>query len=223
MVSAAAGCRIITIRGYSAESVWKYHFTSDRWNHFQDGLLYVRDQRLPSTKSPLRKRNVSRKLLHEVSVAEFHAEESSGRPADVAILDSFTSGIFSARGSYGWGGWGMYIHQALQWGGMDPKIIFDQEIIRDRLTGIKVLVLPHCDVMTESVVRIINEFQSRGGIIIADGTQVPAILPDLVVTPVVRSSTNAQEAKQKLKEMGTGLRRIWLTAIKPILPHPILI
>ena len=129
------------------------------------------------------------------------------RERDIAILQSFPSAIFAQRGSYGWGGWIWDLHQALQWGGMDPKIIVDEELVRNKLAGIKVLILPHCDVMTETTVRIINEFQQRGGIVVTDGTQVPAILPDFEIKPIERTTTDGSVMKARLQKLGMELRK----------------
>jgi hypothetical protein len=57
-------------------------------------------------------------------------------------------------------------------------IVFDQTIERFGLDQYDMLVLPKCEVLSESVVRAIEDFQRRGGIVVADqylGPQLDAI------------------------------------------------
>lgn len=145
-------------------------------------------------------------LLHNVVIPLGQVLKSvPERKRDIAVLNSFPSAIFAGRGSYGWGGWTMDVHLALQYAGYDPRMIVDEEILRDDLEGVKVLVLPHCDVMTESVVAKVKAFQLRGGIVIADGTEVPAILPDFHVTPFERCYRGDVD-KQKVQELAVQLK-----------------
>ena len=46
---------------------------------------------------------------------------------------------------------------------MQPAIVYDETIRRDNLKNYKVLVMPYCDVLTESVAKAITSFQKRGG------------------------------------------------------------
>lgn len=128
-------------------------------------------------------------------------------PADVALLESFTSQMFAGRGTYGWSNsWEADMHLILQWAHLQPKIIFDETIMRDGLAAYKVLVLPYCDVLTESVVTKIKEFQRRGGIVIADEYLCPAIIPDIVL-PAYKRTGKADEDKAKLQALAAQLRR----------------
>ncbi len=128
------------------------------------------------------------------------------RSRDVAILHSFASSMFAGRGSYGWGGWIMDIHLALQWGGLDPRVIYEEEILRYHLKGVKVLVMPHCDVLPESVYKAVCEFQRRGGILIADEFHVPGLLPDIRIDSVTRVSEDAAGSKAQLQKLGKEIR-----------------
>ncbi|HQL85991.1 MAG: LamG domain-containing protein [Lentisphaerae bacterium] len=133
--------------------------------------------------------------------------EVSDIPADIAILQSFSSQIFAGRGTSGWGNaWEADVHLILQWAGYQPRIIFDETIRRDGLDQYKILVLPACDVLTESVVDAIKKFQKRGGIIIADENLCPALLAD-VFLPVVQRVKDASEAKAALQVESRRLRR----------------
>ena len=125
----------------------------------------------------------------------------------VAILHSFTSAVLAERGSYGWGGWLMDLHLALQWGGLDPRVICEEDILRGKLSQVKVLVLAHCDVLTERIFREIVAFQLRGGIVVADGTTPPAILPQVRIAQVSRAGKDPLAAKAALVALGQELHR----------------
>jgi len=127
-------------------------------------------------------------------------------PADVALLESFTSQMFAGRGTYGWGrGWEADVHLILQWARLQPRIIYEQTILRDGLDGFKILVLPACDVLPSSVVAKIKEFQSKGGLIVGDENLCPAITPDLRITSYRRTG-KAQEDKASLQKIAEDLR-----------------
>jgi len=128
------------------------------------------------------------------------------RNRDVAILHSFASSMFAGRGSYGWGGWIMDLHLALQWGGLDPRVIYEEEILRDHLKGVKVLAMPHCDVLPESVYKAVCDFQRKGGILIADEFHVPGLLPDIRINSVARVSEDAAGSKERLQKLGKEIR-----------------
>lgn len=128
------------------------------------------------------------------------------RPADVGILESFSSQMFAGRGSYGWSNsWEADMHLILQWAHLQPKVLFDETVVRDGLDAYSVLVMPYCDVLTESVVAAIKAFQRRGGIVIADEFLCPAILPDIVV-PVCKRTGKADADKAALQEKAAALR-----------------
>ncbi|NUP99608.1 MAG: hypothetical protein HUU35_07115 [Armatimonadetes bacterium] len=89
-------------------------------------------------------------------------------PADVALLESFTSTIFAGRGSWGWSqSWEADTHLVLQYAQLQPRILYDEHVVRDGLKGYKVLVMPYCDVLTRTVVERVKAFQRGGGIVVA--------------------------------------------------------
>jgi hypothetical protein len=129
------------------------------------------------------------------------------RAADVALLESFASQVFAGRGSAGWGrSWESDAHLVLQWAQLQPKIVYDETILRDGLEGVRVLVLPGTEVLTEGVVARINAFQARGGLVVADEHVAPAILPDILL-PSYRRSGDPQKDKAVLQERAAELRR----------------
>jgi len=83
---------------------------------------------------------------------------------------------------------------------------YEQTIQRDGLDGYRVLVMPFCDVLPESVVKKVVEFQRKGGIIVADEFLTPALTPDIVL-PSYRRTKKAHEDKAALQALAAQLRR----------------
>ncbi|MBD3291909.1 MAG: hypothetical protein GF393_03230 [Armatimonadia bacterium] len=129
------------------------------------------------------------------------------RQTDVALLESFASQMFARRGSSGWGkSWEADMHLILQWAQLQPRVLYDETIVRDGLDDYQVLVMPNCDVLTRSVADEINAFQRRGGIIIADENLAPGVLADIHVQSISRRGKNAEEAKADLLVAAADLR-----------------
>ncbi len=129
------------------------------------------------------------------------------RKPDVAVLESFASQVFAGRGTHGWSGsWEADMHLMLQWAHLQPKIVFDETVLRDGLTAYRVLVMPYCDVLTKGVVRRIKDFQQRGGIVVADEFLCPAIVPDIVIPTIARTG-KAEPDKARLQAAAGTLRR----------------
>ncbi len=128
------------------------------------------------------------------------------RKTDVALLESFASQVFAGRGTRGWGGsWEADMHLILQWARLQPRIIYDETVLRDGLDDYNVLVMPCCDVLTESVRDSIAAFQRRGGLIVADEHLTPALSPDILI-PSRRRTKKADEDKAALQAMSAQLR-----------------
>ncbi len=114
--------------------------------------------------------------------------------SDVAFLESFAAQMFARRGTYGWGGnWSGDAYQVLLWAHLQPEIVYDETITTRGLDGFRVLVLPDCDVLTQTVVERIKQFQSRGGLVLGDQNTAPAIKPDIVLTGFPRTGHAAQD------------------------------
>ncbi|NOX55285.1 MAG: LamG domain-containing protein, partial [Planctomycetes bacterium] len=153
-------------------------------------------------------RRVLTRLIHEV-VRPLGPTllQVPDRKADMALLESFASQVFAGRGTWGWSHrWEADMHLILQWAHLQPRIIYDETIRRDGLKGYKVLVMPYCDVLTESVCRAVREFQKRGGLVIADETLCPAIQADIVI-PSYRRTGKADEDKSALQAKAAELRK----------------
>ena len=128
------------------------------------------------------------------------------RPHEVAILESFTTSIFAQKGTWGWSGsWIADVHLMLQWARLCPSIIYEEEIMRDGFGNIKVLCLVDCDILTEGVFQKIQKFQDDGGIIIADRTISPKIVPDIVINKFARKG-KPKEDKARLQALAADVR-----------------
>ena len=108
------------------------------------------------------------------------------RQSEVGYLESFASQVFSGRGSWGWAADDNYL--MLLYANLQPRVLYDETILRDGLGGLRVLVLTNCDVLTRSVAEKVKEFQRNGGLIVGDENLCPAITPDIRVTSYKRTS-----------------------------------
>jgi len=132
--------------------------------------------------------HVLRELIREVAeplgptLMEIPAERS-----EVALLESFTSQMFARRGGYGSNnGRSADLWQAMQHAHVQMDILFEETLLKSGLSGRKFLLMPECDVLTEGVVRKIQDWQKRGGKIIADEFLSPGLKADLVIPSLVR-------------------------------------
>lgn len=158
----------------------------------------------PETKDVLAQ--LIRKVVEPLGPTLLHLADP---PADVALLESFTSQMLAGRGTYGWGqSWEADVHLILQWARLQPKIVYEETILRDGLDGYRVLVLPGCDVLPRSVVQRIRSFQAAGGIVIGDENLCPAIKPDYVLN-VYKRTQKADVDKRTLQQAAEKLRQ-WL-------------
>ncbi len=136
--------------------------------------------------------------------------------ADVGLLQSFTSQMFAGRGSYGWGnGWGADAWIICRHAGLQPKIVYEEEVLAKGLEGYSVLVLAHCDVLTRPVVEALQAFQARGGVIIGDEFLSPAILPDLLLTSFDRDPRDPQRAKETMLAKADALSKELAPVYRP--------
>ncbi len=126
---------------------------------------------------------------------------------DVAFLESFASQMFAHRGTYGWGkSWIADAFLVTLYAHLQPDIVYDETITDGGLDGYRVLVMTHCDVLTESVANKVKAFQKRGGIVVADKHLAPAVTPDIRIEPLARSG-KAKADKQALLARAADLRK----------------
>ena len=126
--------------------------------------------------------------------------------SDIAFLQSFTSEMFAQVGEFGWGwGWGNDAYQILRYAHLQPKVVYEESILRGGLKGVKILVAVKCPVLTESVARKIIQFQQLGGIIIGDENLAPGITPDIIMSSYNRTGPPHID-KSKLQAKAKKLR-----------------
>ena len=109
------------------------------------------------------------------------------RKSDVAFLESFASQMFARRGTYGWnGGWEGDAYLILQYAGLQPRVIYEETVLQEGLDNFKVLVMPACEVLPQSVVSAVRAFQNVGGIVVGDENLCPTVKPDILLPTHVR-------------------------------------
>ena len=127
------------------------------------------------------------RLIHEVvEPLGPTLQQISAEPSDVAFLESFTSSVFAGRGTWGYAGsWQADMYLVTLYARLQPRILYEQHILRDGLDGYRVLVMADCDVLPRSVVDRVLAFQQRGGIVVGDERLCPAIKADVTVPVTV--------------------------------------
>ncbi len=123
-----------------------------------------------------------RHLLKDVVAPLGPTLKRLGRAASpVALLESFTTCALGGPSSRGWKAPSVTFLQRAR---LDPRVVYEDTILRDGLDDVKVLYAPQCIFLTPDVVAKIREFQSKGGILVADAQLMSALKSDLEV-PVV--------------------------------------
>lgn len=138
--------------------------------------------------------------------------------SEVAFLESFTSQMFARRGGYGSNlGWSADLWLALQHAHVRCDVLYEETLLRDGLAGRRFLVMPECDVLTESVMKAIAAWQAGGGKLIADEFLCPALKADLVVSSFRREKKAALDKEKVLAlaaDLGPRLEALGL--VKPL-------
>ena len=120
--------------------------------------------------------------------------------SEVALLESFTSQMFARRGSYGSNtDWAADVWLALQHAHVQTDILYEETLLKRGLSGRKLLVMPYCDVLTASVVKAIQDWQKRGGKILADEHLCPALKADYSIASFRRSKKASEDKAQVLQ------------------------
>jgi hypothetical protein len=128
--------------------------------------------------------------------------------SDVAFLQSFASEMYAGVGEYGWGwGWENDAYEMLSYAHIQPKVIYDEHILKGVLKDVKVLVLVKCPILTETVANKINEFQRNGGLIVGDENLYPGISPDILINSYTRPGKDASVEKEQIQEKAREFRK----------------
>ena len=104
---------------------------------------------------------------------------------EVAVLESFATAAFGGPASWGWLSPAITFLQRAR---LDPRVVYEETIMRDGLGRTKVLYAPQCVFLSAPVVERIKAFQENGGILVADEKLLPALKADVVVPVVAQKS-----------------------------------
>ncbi len=117
----------------------------------------------------------------------------------VAVLESFTSTIFAGHGTWGWIAPDLTFFQRAR---LDPRVVYEETILRDGLGNAKVLYAPQCDYLTQPVIDKIREFQKAGGVLVADELLCKALKADILVpvNKVARPTLDSTEEVDKMAQ-----------------------
>ena len=135
----------------------------------------------------------------------------------VAVLESFTTCAMGGPASWGWSAPSI---TCLQRARLDPRVVYEDTLVRDGFKGIKVLYAPQCRFMTPSMIERIKSFQKSGGILIADDQLVSALKPDVLVplmsfeAPPESDHTEDVDAQEKAKAKALKTRNATVRAKK---------
>jgi len=108
------------------------------------------------------------------------------------------------------------MYKVLRWARLQPRIVYEETVMRDGLDRIRVLVMPACDVLSRSVADAVLEFQRKGGIVVGDEALAPAIMPDILVR-LTSGSAGPDKRKAELQALSQRLR----DELKPFYSWPV--
>ena len=129
------------------------------------------------------------------------------RKPEIAVLESYASTFFASRGTWGWHSHIYEIGTMLTGASMSPYVLYEEEAAKGIPESIKIIIAPHCDVLTQPAYEALRKFQANGGLIVADEVLTPALLADFTIPPFTRTQkadvdkVDMQTAATKLKAM----------------------
>jgi len=127
-----------------------------------------------------------RQLLNGLVAPLGPALKNLGREEpDVAVLESFATAAMGGPASWGWLSPAITFCQRAR---LDPRVVYEETILRDGFGRTKILYAPQCRFLSAPVVEKIKAFQKAGGILVADENLLPALTADIVV-PVMAYKT----------------------------------
>jgi hypothetical protein len=114
--------------------------------------------------------------------------------SSVALLESFTSQMMAGRGLYRGGSpRTLEVWRALQRAHIQTDIVYEDVLATDGLEGRDFLVMTDCDVLPESLVGKLKQWQMAGGKIVADENLCPALKADALISDQPVPSAPASE------------------------------
>ena len=128
----------------------------------------------------------------------------------VAVLESATTCLMGGYASWGWKAPAVTFLQRAR---LDPRVVYEQKVMRDGFADTKVLYVPQCRFLTPSLIGAIRKFQSDGGLLIGDEELVSALKPDIAVplmsfeAPPASDHAEDVEAAERTRGNGGSARR----------------
>ena len=120
-----------------------------------------------------------KRLLHDVVAPLGPTLKRLGREEpEVAVLESFATAAFGGPASWGWTSPAISLLQRAR---LDPRVVYEETIMRDGFGNTKILYAPQCAFLSAPVVDRIREFQKNGGILVADGELLSALKADVAI------------------------------------------
>ncbi len=104
---------------------------------------------------------------------------------EVAVLESFATAAMGGPASWGWLSPAITFCQRAR---LDPRVVYEETVMRDGFGRTKILYAPQCRFLSAPVVEKIKAFQKAGGMLVADEKLLPALKADIVV-PVMAYKT----------------------------------
>jgi len=84
---------------------------------------------------------------------------------------------------------------------LDPRVVYEETIMRDGLEDVKVLYAPQCIFLTPPVIEKIRAFQANGGTLVADEQLLKALRADVEVPVVSFSPPPASDHTEDIDAM----------------------
>ncbi len=129
----------------------------------------------------------------EPAIAAFHrdiaepfgplARTTANAPRRAAVLDCYASRIYGGapRSHAHYTNYQIYnFYAVMNMAWIHADVLFEEDVLEDQLDNYRLLALPSCPVLTESVYRKIKAFAEKGGIVIADQC-LQADIPNAVI------------------------------------------
>ena len=151
-----------------------------------------------------------KELLHGVVAKLGPTLVDLGRDASpVAILESATTCLMGGPASWGWRAPAITFLQRAR---LDPRVVYEETILRDGLDGVKVLYAPQCCFLTPPVIERIRAFQAAGGMLVGDEQTLPSLKPDVIAPLVSFAAPPASDHTEDVEAMeaaktGDGKKR----------------
>lgn len=125
----------------------------------------------------------------------------------VAVLESGVTAMLGGPASWGWAAPAITFLQRAR---LDPRVVYEESVLKGGLDGVKVLYAPQLCMTTKKVVEKIREFQRKGGILVGDEQMLKALKPDITV-PIVKftappASDHTEDVEAMADSGGTDLK-----------------